>query len=51
VACAEALDALWDEIADIQEGGTGRGLSETHRPVLTLGAFREVAGNDFFHND
>jgi len=46
------LDALRDEAADIQEGGTGRGFSETHRRLaLTLEAFREVSGNDFFHND
>jgi len=32
--------------------GTGRGFSETHRRLaLTLEAFREVTGNDFFHND
>jgi len=52
VACAKALDALRDEAADIQEGGTGRGFSETHRRLsLTLEAFRETTGNDFFHND
>jgi len=52
VACAKALDTLRDEAADIQEGGTGRAFSETHRRLaLTLEAFRKVAGNDFFHND
>jgi len=52
VACAKALDALHDEAADIQEGGTGRGFTDAHnRLALTLEAFREMTGNDFFHND
>jgi hypothetical protein len=44
VACIKALEDLHDEAADIQEGGNRR-LSRM------LEAFREVTGNDFFHND